>query len=111
MSISINNSNLYSLYQTNSSKTAAAEKLQSTLTGDMSKATDEELMDVCKDFESYFVEMVLKEMKKTVESSDKNEYTECFGDMLYQEYAKSITDSGSIGLAQTLYESMKRNQL
>ncbi len=109
MSISINNSNLYSLYKTNSADNMSADKLQSTLSGDLSNATDEELMDVCKDFESYFVEMVMKEMEKTVHSSDKNEYTEYFGDTLYQEYAKNITDSGSIGLAKTLYESMKRS--
>ena len=31
---------------------------------DYSKASDDELMSVCKDFESYFVEQVLKSMKK-----------------------------------------------
>ena len=55
--------------------------------------------------------MVIKEMEKTVESSEKNEYTEYFGDTLYEEYAKNITESGSIGLAKTLYESMKRDRL
>lgn len=109
MSISIDSSNLFSSYQTNSSDNVSADKLQSTLSGDITNATDDELMDVCKDFESYFVEMVMKEMKKTVHSSEENEYTEYFGDTLYQEYAKNITDSGSIGLAQTLYDSMKRN--
>ncbi len=111
MSISIDNSNLYSLYKTNSSDKLSSDKLQSTLEGDLSKATDKELMDVCKDFESYFVQMVIKEMEKTVESSEKNEYTEYFGDTLYEEYAKNITESGSIGLAKTLYESMKRDRL
>lgn len=110
MSISINNSNLYSLYKTNSSDKMTGEKLESTLSGNLGNATDKELMDVCKDFETYFIEMVMKEMRKTVPTSDTNEYTEYFGDTLYQEYAKNITNSGSIGLAQTLYESMKRNQ-
>ena len=31
---------------------------------DYSKASDDELMSVCKDFESYFVEQVLKSMEK-----------------------------------------------
>lgn len=110
MSISIDNNSLYSLYKTNNSNQVSGEKLQSALSGDLTNATDKELMDVCKDFESYFVEMVMKEMKKTVHSSDENEYTQMFGDTLYQEYAKNIADSGSIGLAQTLYESMKRNR-
>ena len=111
MSISIDSSSLNSLYKTNASNKMSADKLQTTLSGDLSNATDEELMDVCKDFESYFVEMVIKEMEKTVDSSDKNEYTEYFGDTLYEEYAKNITESGSIGLAKNLYESMKRNKL
>ncbi len=111
MSISIDNSSISSLYSTNSSNKISGDKLKSSLTGDLSNATDEELMDVCKDFEAYFVEMVMKEMRKTVPSSEKNEYMEYFGDNLYQEYAKNIADSGSIGLAKTLYESMKRDRL
>jgi flagellar protein FlgJ len=34
---------------------------------------------------------------------------EQFGDILYQEYAKSATENQELGLAQILYESMKRN--
>ena len=72
--------------------------------------TDEELMEVCKTFENYFVEQVLKEMEKTVHSSDQeSEYYQYFGDILTQSYAESFTESGQFGLAQTLYESMKRN--
>lgn len=110
MSISIDSNKLYSLYKTGTSSQVSGEKLKSTLSGDLTKATDEELMEVCKDFEAYFIEMVMKEMKKTVHSSDENEYTQMFGDTLYEEYAKNISKSGSIGLAQTLYESMKRNR-
>ena len=42
-----------------------AGSLTNKLTGtDYSKASDDELMSVCKDFESYFVEQVLKSMEK-----------------------------------------------
>lgn len=87
--------------------------LQDTLqNGDLSNATDKELMDVCKSFESYFVEQVLKEAKKTIPSEeDEGEYMEYFGDMLVQEYAEMLSDNGSLGIAQTLYDSMKRNGL
>ena len=41
-----------------------AGSLTNKLTGtDYSKASDDELMSVCKDFESYFVELVLKSME------------------------------------------------
>ncbi len=106
MSLTIDSSSLYNQY--GSSTTGKTEQLQSTLESDMSSKTDEELMEACKSFEAYFVEQVFKEMKKTVQSSDENEYTEYFGDMLYQEYAENAAEQGTLGIAQMLYESMKR---
>ncbi|MSS64216.1 hypothetical protein FYJ58_10055 [Lachnospiraceae bacterium WCA-693-APC-MOT-I] len=111
--MSINSNTLYNSYLNSASDISSkTDKLQDTLTNsDLSNADDEELMEVCKSFESYFVEQVFKEMKKTVHSSDDdNEYMQYFGDMLTQTYSESVTDSGQLGLAQLLYESMKRNQ-
>jgi flagellar protein FlgJ len=72
--------------------------------------TDEELMEVCKSFEAYFFEQAMKGMEKTIPTEGKkNPYLEQFGDMLYQEYAKSATKNQGLGMAQMLYESMKRN--
>lgn len=112
MSMSIDSNFLYSNYlNTATSAASNADKLTTTLTSDkLSSSSDEELMEVCKEFEAYFVEQVLKEMEKTVHSSDQDsEYYQYFGDILWQGYAKDITESGQLGLAQTLYESMKRN--
>ena len=71
---------------------------------------NEELMEACKSFETYLVEQTIKEMQKTVlkdeEDSDK---FGLFQDLLYKEYATSITEQGDLGLAKELYESMKRN--
>lgn len=73
-------------------------------------AIDDELMEVCKSFEAYFLEQVMKGMEKTIPYEEKkNSYREFFGDMLYQEYAKSATENQGLGLAQMLYESIKRN--
>lgn len=84
-------------------------KLESSLKNTESME-DNELLDVCKSFESYFVEQMFKEMRKTVPNSeDSNEYMNYFGDMLYEEYAKNITEGNGIGIAKMLYESMKRN--
>jgi flagellar protein FlgJ len=72
--------------------------------------TDEELMEVCKSFETYFLEQVMKGMEKTIPyEGKKNPYLEQFGDILNQEYAKSATENQELGLAKMLYESMKRN--
>lgn len=108
MSISITGNSLYNTIGTNSGSTNKVEQLQNTLNATNTDTSEEELLEACKSFEAYFVEQMLTEMKKTVPTSEENEYTEYFGDMLYEEYAKEITDSGSIGLAKTLYESMKR---
>ena len=52
-------------------------------------------------------------MKKTIpkDEEEENDYMEYFGDMLYQQYAESITESGQLGIAQQLYEAMKYNSL
>lgn len=104
--------NAYGMDLTATGKSGSAEALEDRLGNtDLSSATDDELMDVCKSFESYFVEQVLKEAKKTVLSDDEDEgeYLEYFGDILVQEYADTLSENGNLGIAQMLYESMKRN--
>ncbi len=88
--------------------------LENTL-GSVNKgqATDDEMMKACKEFEQYMIEQVYKSMEKTVIKADEeeeNQYTEYFGDMQVQEYAKSVMNQGGFGLAQQMYEAMVRNQ-
>ena len=106
------------IFGTSAGKTSATDKLQNTLENkDYSKSNDEELMNVCKEFESYFVEQVFKALEKMVpenkdESSTTSSYMDYFGDMLTQEYAAAVTESDNgrgLGIAQMLYEQMKRN--
>lgn len=94
------------------SKTGTGAVLESKLTkGNLQDATDEELMDVCKSFESYLLEKVLEKTKKTLTDSEEDDspYMNMFGDKLYKEYADQITEHGELGLAQKLYEAMKRD--
>jgi len=106
---SIANSYLDTYSQMASEKTS----LDSTLKSDYSGATDEELMDVCKQFEAYFLEQVFKEMSKTVslsgEDSSNDTMVEYFKEQTIQQIAADSTESNSLGLAQTLYEQMRRN--
>lgn len=102
-------SSLYtSDYWKNSAQTADLENKLSTDTESMS---DDELMDVCKEFEVYFVEQMFKAMQKMVPESESSNSKEMdmFGDKLTQEYAKSAAQGEGLGLAQTLYKQMKRN--
>lgn len=112
MSISINgDSSFYTAAQQASSK-AQTSKIEQQLGSDLSNATDEELLDACKSFESYLVQQVVKQVKSTIAKSDQdeNQYISYFGDMMYEEYANQITESGTLGIAQQLYEAMKRDQ-
>ena len=125
--------NLNSIYAnstyTNQTTNSISSKLNST---DFSKATDDELMEVCKDFESYFVEQMPKSMAKmssvdgsksdniyaslfgVTEDSDSgmNTLSSYFGDELMSSMADKVVENQSgrgLGIAQTLYEQMKRN--
>lgn len=91
-----------------------ANKLQNQLGADYSKATDEELMNACKQFEAYFVEQLYKGMLKTIpQSEETSNYTssimDYYKDQMIQKVAEQTTEQTGLGLAQMLYEQMKRN--
>lgn len=105
---------VYTDYMNTTAQNATTEKLKSAATADYSNSTDEELMSVCKQFESYFLEQVFKEMQKTIpqsEYSDQNtsNLVSYFKDSTITELASQSTEQNSLGLAQMLYEQMKRN--
>ncbi|ROR21951.1 flagellar protein FlgJ [Mobilisporobacter senegalensis] len=108
MSISIGTDSLYNATLNNSNKT---NKLENSLSNKIEDSTDEELMEVCKSFESYLLEQVFKKMESTITKTEEDgEYVSYFKDMMYQNYAEDATDTQGFGIAQMLYESMKRNQ-
>ena len=79
-------------------------------------SSDDELLSVCKQFESYLLEQVFKHMDKTVirnGDDSKDAATENLVDFFkgetIQELAKQSTEKDGLGLAQQLYEQMKRN--
>lgn len=111
--------------------TSMTNKIENT---DFSNATDDELMSVCKDFESYFLEQVLKSMEKMAkidpDDEDSNLFssmvgtvgdtsdssmkamTSYFGDQMTTNMASIMTEANhgdGLGIAQKLYEQMKRN--
>ena len=115
-------SGVNSLYTSNTGATgtAASKALEKALSStDLSNASDEKLLEVCQDFESYFVEQVFKSMEKMVPkdedsstSSSSNSLTDYFKEELVSQYASDATKSNGgkgLGIAQMLYEQMKRN--
>jgi flagellar protein FlgJ len=110
MSVSVGSNSINSISTNYLAKSSKVSGLEATLK-DSENATDEELMEACKSFESYLLEQVFKGMEKTIikDEEEENDYLAQFGDKLYEEYAKDASESGSMGIAQILYESMKRN--
>lgn len=107
-------SSMYTDYLNETAKNETASKLQQNIKTDYSNATDEELMSACKQFESYFLEQVFKEMQKTIPQSDYSDSSTATmvdyvkGNMV-QEIASDATKNGELGLTQMLYQQMKRN--
>ena len=102
-----------------SDTSSSTSELEKTLgSGDLSNASDDELMQVCKDFESYFIEQMFKSMEKMIpkdededESSSMSSMTDYYKEEMMSKYAEyaSESDGGKwLGIAQTLYEQMKR---
>jgi flagellar protein FlgJ len=109
-------SGVSSYYDTYTKNNISADKMKDKLSSDYTSATDDEMMEVCKEFEAYFTEQVFKAMQKMVPESDdgssSTSYVSMFKDTLTQEYASlaSESDGGKgLGIAQMLYEQMKRN--
>ena len=60
--------------QTNvSAASSKAGALQDKLGSNLANASEEELMSVCKEFEAYFVEQVLKEVEKTIPKEEEED--------------------------------------
>ena len=77
----------------NSNNTSAvADKLKNNVKNLSSDSTEDELKSTLKDFESYFVEQVIKEMKDSMTLKS---------DTIVEKSGENIT--------QQLYEQMKRN--
>lgn len=118
----------------NSIYTGSSNSLENKVNNsDFATATDDELMEVCKDFEAYFTEQIMKAMVKMsdvdgdsdnnniystmfgmsdVSDSGMNTLSSFFGDQMVTkmaEHASEAQGGQGLGIAQMLYEQMKRN--
>ena len=113
MSISLDS--MVSLMDNNATTNNNANKIQSSLNGVSSESTEDELLQVCKDFESYFIEEIIKEVKDnlTAEEDDKDAslstMTDYNMDFVVEKIADEVVDEVGSTFTQQLYEQMKRN--
>ncbi|MDA3901585.1 MAG: rod-binding protein [Spirochaetes bacterium] len=70
---------------------------------------DKKLWDTCIEFESIFVGQMLNEMRKTVHKGELlngGHAEKIFEDLLYDEYAKSVSKNSDLGIAKMLYTQL-----
>lgn len=112
MSIGING--LGSYIDTSAVSSASGTDLSKKLEGAGSSESAAELKEVCREFESYFLEQMYKEMFKTIGTSEDGDASlsslvDYFKDGVVQKLAAQTTEQTGGPLAQQLYEQMKRN--
>lgn len=88
-------------------------KVGSTLLSSTSNDTVEnkKLKQACKDFESIFMDYMLKSMRKTVSKSSlfgSTENEDMFQDMEDSEYCKNAAKDSSLGIADALYSQLSK---
>lgn len=93
---------------------AKMNNLSKNLSNVKKDSGDEEMMEACKEFEAYMVEHMFKQAMDTIKSVNEQEDSSGYADYAYdmqaQQFGKIVSDQGSFGLAQQLFESMKKNQ-
>lgn len=99
----------------NSSAANNAASLKNSINGVSSESSEDELLQVCRDFTSYFVEEVLKEVKENMTSEDEDQdsslqtLTDFHMDSTIELIADQVVDEVGESFTQQLYEQMKRN--
>ncbi|MGN0345190.1 MAG: hypothetical protein ACI4EC_09555 [Lachnospiraceae bacterium] len=114
MSISVNDSMYNYLTQTarNANNSASAGAVNSAVNGINENSSEEEMKQAIKDFESYFVEQILKNVQESLkddEDSSNAQLTEFFMGQVGEQLADQIVDQVGNRMTQTLYEQMCRN--
>lgn len=73
---------------------------------------DELLKKACVDFEGYFLQMMMKEMRKTINTENsyvpRSNAENMFTEMLDEEIAKQNASIGGIGLADAMFKQLSR---
>ncbi len=70
----------------------------------------EKLYEASREFQSIFIGQMLKSMRKTLNKENDMLYggnrQDIFEDMLYDQYAKAMSESGSFSLADQIYSQL-----
>ena len=90
----------------------SSQNLENTF-ADMDQAdmTDKELKAAALKFESYFINRMFTEMRRTINRDNsvipESHAERIFTQMLDEQVSQTLAESGGIGIAQALYEQMR----
>ncbi len=91
---------------------STTESFKSVLNKALENKDEAELKRACIDFEGYFIQMMFKEMRKSVNTAGglfpKSNSELIFQDMLDEETSKSAANAGGVGLADMMYKQLSR---
>lgn len=85
------------------------ESFSKALESALENKDEKDLKKACVEFESYFLNMMFKSMRKTiVPGMEKSNAEKMFQDMLDQEMCQNIAESGGIGFADMMYKQLAK---
>ena len=84
-------------------------KFQSIIKNKLNNKDQKKLYEACQDLEAVWLSKMMEIMRSTIDRSDfipRSFADETFESMLYDEYAKSMSKTGQIGIAEVLYQQI-----
>jgi Rod binding domain-containing protein len=76
--------------------------------------SDRRLWEACMEMESIFVGRMLKEMRNTLDPESRlihgGQAEEIFTDMLYDQYALTLSKTSNLGIARLMYRELSGRQ-
>ncbi len=92
---------------------AEVERLSALATKKPDEMSDRELREVAKNFESLFVRILLKEMRKTIPGDGFLQYshaTQMYTEIGDDALASDIAEHGGLGIADLVYQQLKETR-
>jgi flagellar protein FlgJ len=92
-----------------SAKTQQSDKTDVTEKNEQSEWSEQQLRKASQDLEAVFLSKMFEIMRSTIIHSDlipRSFAEETFESMLYDEYAKNISKTGGLGIAESIYRQL-----
>jgi len=103
---------LPSISRSRASSGTAAAQAEGAIGGQANIDKSSRLYKVSQEFEAIFIKQMLNVMRKSVSKTglmDGGMAEEIFEDMLYDEYAQKMAETGSFGIANMIYKQLNVN--